>query len=466
MAQSVTITETVPGATIYTVNGQLPNTSSSVYSGPIPVTASETVYVFATAPGYSSNLLLSGRYVITREAAITWPAPSAINYGTALGSAQLDATTSIPGTFTYSPAAGTVLTAGSHTLTATFTPTDSTYYSSTTASVRLTVSQGAPKITWVTPATIVYGTLLGAAQLNASASIAGTFAYSPASGSVLPVGNQTLSAMFTPTDASDYSPATTSVVLPIVNPVPVLSALTPAHATAGGSAFSLSVNGAGFVPSSFVIWGSTALATQYVSATQLTASVPASAIATAGTAAVTVETGTPGGGSSGALQFELDSASSQGAGSPNFTTVTATVSSGSSASYSVTLPSSVVSASVSCLDLPAGASCSYANGAVTVATAANTPAGTYVITVVFTETLTGVAAGFFCLPFLVLPLAIRRRRSRGTRRLVLALAALTLMAGGLLFTGCAGGGAGSGGGSIAPTTHQTTSSAAVTLIVQ
>ena len=252
-------------------------------------------------------------------------------------------------------------------------------------------------------------------------------------------------------------------MLPVVNPIPVLSALTPAYTTADGSAFTLSVKGAGFVPSSVVIWGSTPLATQYVSATQLTAAVPASALATAGTAAVTVQTGGPGGGSSTALQFELDSASTQGAASPNFTAATATVNSGSSASYSVTLPSSVVSASVSCLNLPAGASCSYTNGAVTVVTAANTPAGTYVITVVFTETLPGVAAGFLCLPFLILPLAIHRRRSRGTRRMVLALAVLTLMAGGLLFTGCAGGGGGSGGGS---TTHQATSSAAVTLVVQ
>jgi hypothetical protein len=123
----------------------------------------------------------------------------------------------------------------------------------------------------------------------------------------------------------------------------------------------------------------------------------------------------------------------------------------------------VTSASVSCLNLPAGASCSYANGAVTITTAANTPAGTYVITVVFTETLPGVVAAFFCLPFLLVPLAIKRRRSRGIQRMVFALAALTLMSGGLLFIGCGGAGGGSGGG---PTTHQATSSATVTLIVQ
>jgi hypothetical protein len=268
---------------------------------------------------------------------------------------------------------------------------------------------------------------------------------------------------FTPTDATDYTTATASVVLPVVNPAPVLSALSPAHAIASGSAFSLTVNGAGFVPTSTVMWGSTPLATQFVSATQLTASVPSSGLATTGTVAVTVQTAAPGGGSSGALQFELDSEASQGAGVPNFPTATATVSSGSPASYSVTLPSSVNSASVSCLNLPAGASCNYANGAVTITTSANTPAGSYVITVVFTETLPGAAIAFFSLPFLLVPLAIKRRRSRGIQRMVFALAALTLMAGGLLFTGCGGTGGGSGGG---PTTHQATSSATVTLIVQ
>ena len=49
---------------------------------------------------------------------------------------------------------------------------------------------------------------LGAAQLNASSTIAGSFAYTPAAGAVLPAGTQTLSAVFTPTDLVNYSPQT------------------------------------------------------------------------------------------------------------------------------------------------------------------------------------------------------------------------------------------------------------------
>ena len=65
---------------------------------------------------------------------ITWPAPASIVYGTPLSAAQLDATASVPGTFAYSPAAGTVLKAGNDTLSVTFTPTDSTDYTTATAS--------------------------------------------------------------------------------------------------------------------------------------------------------------------------------------------------------------------------------------------------------------------------------------------------------------------------------------------
>ena len=43
---------------------------------------------------------------------ITWPTPADIVYGTALSATQLNATTTVPGTFVYTPAAGTVLNAG------------------------------------------------------------------------------------------------------------------------------------------------------------------------------------------------------------------------------------------------------------------------------------------------------------------------------------------------------------------
>ena len=47
---------------------------------------------------------------------LSWAAPAAITQGTALGATQLNATANVPGTFVYSPTAGTVLPVGTHTL--------------------------------------------------------------------------------------------------------------------------------------------------------------------------------------------------------------------------------------------------------------------------------------------------------------------------------------------------------------
>ncbi len=73
---------------------------------------------------------------------VTWPAPAAIPYGTALGATQLNATANVPGTFAYTPALGTVLNAGAdQVLTLVFTPDDSVTYESVTAERKLTVNK-------------------------------------------------------------------------------------------------------------------------------------------------------------------------------------------------------------------------------------------------------------------------------------------------------------------------------------
>ncbi len=136
---------------------------------------------------------------------ITRASPSAIVYGTALSATQLNASSTVAGTFAYTPAAGTVPKTGAQTLSVTFTPTDTTDYSTATTTVPLTVSQAAPTITWASPSAIVYGTALSATQLNASSTVAGTFAYTPAAGTVPKAGAQTLSVTFTPTDTTDFT---------------------------------------------------------------------------------------------------------------------------------------------------------------------------------------------------------------------------------------------------------------------
>ncbi|MDQ3060367.1 MAG: IPT/TIG domain-containing protein [Pseudomonadota bacterium] len=89
------------------------------------------------------------------------------------------------------------------------------------------------------------------------------------------------------------------------NPVPVLASLAPSNAVAGGPGFTLSVNGSNFVSGASVRWNGAARPTTFVSATQLTAAIPASDIAAAGTAQVSVFNPAPGGGTSGAQPFTI-----------------------------------------------------------------------------------------------------------------------------------------------------------------
>lgn len=147
-AQTVTLSDATPDATIYyTTNGAAPTTGSSVSSGPITVSSSETIKAMATASGYSNSAIASATYTITLiTPVITWATPAPISYGTALSSAQLDATTSVPGTFVYIPAAGTILGAGMQTLSVTFTPTDTSHYTTATGDVSLTVNPASPSI--------------------------------------------------------------------------------------------------------------------------------------------------------------------------------------------------------------------------------------------------------------------------------------------------------------------------------
>jgi hypothetical protein len=87
------------------------------------------------------------------------------------------------------------------------------------------------------------------------------------------------------------------------NPVPTLTTLSPSSAAAGGPGFTLALNGTNFVNGSTVQWKGNPRTTTYVSATQLTANIPAGDIATVGLYPITVFNSAPGGGSSNSLNF-------------------------------------------------------------------------------------------------------------------------------------------------------------------
>jgi len=89
------------------------------------------------------------------------------------------------------------------------------------------------------------------------------------------------------------------------NPVPTISSLSPDHATVGGSAFILTVNGHDFISSSIVNWNNSARQTTFVNSGQLTASIGQGDIAAVGNAQVSVFNPSPGGGTSSSLMFSI-----------------------------------------------------------------------------------------------------------------------------------------------------------------
>jgi hypothetical protein len=352
------------------------------------------------------------------------------------------------------------------TPTVTVSPSTTSITATQALTVTVAVSGGSGK---ATPTGSV--TLTGGGYSNTQTLSSGSATFSITAES-LSTGSDAFTANYTPdsNSSSSYNNATgtssaVAVTIP-ANPSPVIGSLSPTFTSAGGAAFTLTVTGSGFVSGSTVYWGTSALTTTYVSATQLTAQVPAAEIANGAiTVAITVQTPSPGGSTSNSFQFEVNSASGSTTG-PTFTSTTATVTAGSSASYPVTLPSTVESASVTCLNLPTGATCSYSatTNTLTITTSSTTPKGTYQITVVFTETVSGAATSWILLPILLLPLVFLRRKLAARGIWVTACLGMVLLAAAAYTAGCGGGG--SNTTTPPPQTHQVVSSGSISITVQ
>ena len=110
--------------------------------------------------------------------------------------------------------------------------------------------------------------------------------------------------VFNPAPGGGESAAQT-MTINAVNPVPVLSALTPSAIPAGGSTFTLTVNGTGLVKDSVIRWNGSNRRTTFVSDKKLTTVIPASLVAAPGIASVIVFSPLPGGGTSNALSFSV-----------------------------------------------------------------------------------------------------------------------------------------------------------------
>lgn len=202
---------------------------------------------------YSIRTLSVQQVVDYATPVITWATPAGIDYGVALSGTQLNATADVPGTFVYTPPAGTVLGAGTHTLRVDFTPTDTANYQSTYKEVTIGVAKVNPVITWANPSGITYGTALSGTQLNATADVAGVLTYTPPSGTVLNAGmGQTLHVNFVPTDTANYNNASADVSINVSKATPVITWSNPADIRYPAALSATQLNATANVAGSFV----------------------------------------------------------------------------------------------------------------------------------------------------------------------------------------------------------------------
>jgi hypothetical protein len=225
LASEVTLTYTGINGTFY-AQSNVPPTNAGSYM--VVATLTDTNYT-GTATGTMT--------ISQATPTITWAAPAAITYGTALSGTQLDASSAVAGTFAYTPALGTVLRAGSgQTLSVTFTPTDTTDYATpAAATTTITVNQATPTITWPTASNLTYGQTLSSSILSGGASTpAGTFTFTTTT-TAPPVGTAAQSVTFTPTDTTDYNTVVGSANVTVTKATanPVLGNLLPTYTGSG-----------------------------------------------------------------------------------------------------------------------------------------------------------------------------------------------------------------------------------------
>lgn len=183
---------------------------------------------------------------------ITWPTPSSISSSTPLSAVQLNATTGVAGTYTYSPAAGTTLPQGVQTLSVTFQPTDTAHYLPSQATVKILVNNLAmPTVTWAQPAAITYPQDLTPAQLNASSNVPGKFVYIPALHTVLNAGTQTLVTKLVPNDMATYNIGYQTTTITVNPGTPIVSWPSPAAISTGTALSNAQLNATANVPGTF-----------------------------------------------------------------------------------------------------------------------------------------------------------------------------------------------------------------------
>jgi hypothetical protein len=216
-------------ATLTTGDGALtytPGSGAVLNAGvhPLRVDAAETA-------NYNAAFKTVSLTVEKADQVLAWTAPANIIYGTALGATQLNATlTTGDGVLTYTPGSGTVLNAGVHPLRV--DAAETVNYNAAFKTVSLTVEKADQVLAWTPPANIIYGTALGATQLNATLTTGdGALTYTPGSGTVLNAGVHPLRV--DAAETANYNAAFKTVSLTVEKADQVLAWTAPANITYG-----------------------------------------------------------------------------------------------------------------------------------------------------------------------------------------------------------------------------------------
>jgi len=215
-ASQLNATASVPGILAYNLAiGTM--LSSGTHTLSVIFTPTDTVD-YSSATGSVSLVVLPATLTATAaDANRVYGQANPVFGGTITGLLNRDDITA-----TYNCSATSVSPAGAYSIVPSLVDPNNRLVNYTVSLVNgtLLVAKDAPLLTWTTPDAITYGTALSSNQLNATVSLPGSLAYSPALGTVLGSGTQALSVIFSPTDTVDYSSATGSVSM-VVLPAPL-----------------------------------------------------------------------------------------------------------------------------------------------------------------------------------------------------------------------------------------------------
>lgn len=230
-----------------------------------------------------------------------------INASSASFNGQAVATTYVSSIrLTASVPASAIATAGSFPVTV----TNPAPGGGTSSAQTFTVNNPAPTTTSIAPSSVLAGSAATSLTVNGTnfvgsstvrfngTSVTTTYVSATQLTATIPASQLPLAGTFSVTVVNPAPGGGTSNVqtFTVNNPVPTTASIAPTSVVAGSAGFTLTLNGAGFVGASSVALNGQPLTTTYVSATQVTAVVPASAVATAGVLPVTVTNPAPGGG--------------------------------------------------------------------------------------------------------------------------------------------------------------------------